>query len=57
MVGIGTAALVFFSLKGIVALFYWLIELLAFLVFKFLLTIRFAHVSAEMRSREFISLS
>lgn len=55
--GIGTIILVFFLLKGVVILFYWLINFVAFLIFKFLLAIKFAHISVETRSRDFISLS
>ncbi|MEK7513210.1 MAG: hypothetical protein AAB601_03340 [Patescibacteria group bacterium] len=51
------ALLAFGSLKGIAALFYWLIEFLAFLAYKFLLLTNFAHVATEMRSRKFVVMS
>jgi hypothetical protein len=57
MVNIGVAVLVFFILEGIAALFYWLVILVAFLVYKFALITGFAYLSLESRSREFILLS
>lgn len=52
------AALAFFlTVKGIAVLLYWLIGLMAFVVYKFLLIIGFAHISLESRSREFVMLS
>ncbi len=50
------AAAVFFIFKGIVALFYWLIALVAFILFKLLIVLGFARTSIESRSREFVLL-
>ena len=50
------AALIFFSLKGFVALFYWLINIIAFIMYKFMIAADFALVSYESRSREFVIL-
>ncbi|MDI6820656.1 MAG: hypothetical protein QMD65_00560 [Patescibacteria group bacterium] len=57
IIGIAISFFVFLTLKGIAFFFYWLIELIAFLIFKFLLAINFAHIGLETRSREFIVLS
>ena len=56
MFGLITAALLFFFLKGIAILFYWLIEFLSFIIFKFLIAVGFAHISSETRGREFVLL-
>jgi len=51
------AVLLFFTaMKGILALFYWLFTLLAYLVFKLLVLLGFAYFNLETRSREFILL-
>lgn len=51
-------AVVFFAIvKSFSFLLFWFVELTAFVVFKFLLLINFAHVSLENRSREFIILN
>lgn len=57
LLSLGAVAVVFFTMKGLAALFYWLIIFVAFVVFKFLIVIGFAYVSLESRSREFILLS
>ncbi len=54
--GIIIAAFLFFFLKGVAILFYWLIEFLSFILFKFLIAVGFAYVSLETRSREFVLL-
>ncbi len=47
----------FFSImKGFAILFYWLIEIIAFLIYKILLVSGFAYVTMESRTREFILL-
>ncbi len=51
------AAAVFFLFKGIVALFYWLIALVAFIIYKILIVLGFAYTNIESRSREFVLLS
>ncbi len=51
------AVLFFFTVKGIVFLLYWLIEFLAFILFKFLLIAGFAYITVENRGRQFILLS
>ena len=57
ILGFVAALLLFFALKGFAALFYWLVILFAFVVFKFLVVIGFAYVNLETRSREYIMLS
>lgn len=47
----------FFTAKGFLALFYWLIDLIAFLIFKALIVFGFAYVNLETRMREFLLLS
>lgn len=54
--GIGVSVLFFFSLKGIFAVLYWIIWLVSFLLFKFFLSVGFAHIGLQTRSREFIVL-
>ncbi|MBI5732921.1 hypothetical protein HY967_03110 [Candidatus Jorgensenbacteria bacterium] len=56
-IGFAVAVLAFFAIKGIAVLFYWFINAVAFMLFKFLLVLNFAYVSLETRSREFIMLS
>ncbi|MCL4404228.1 hypothetical protein M1432_02710 [Patescibacteria group bacterium] len=51
------AAAAFFLMKGIVALFYWLIAFIAFVVFKLMMVFGFSRTSIESRSREFVLLS
>ncbi|MFA6365347.1 MAG: hypothetical protein WCW78_03025 [Candidatus Paceibacterota bacterium] len=53
---IGLAVLLFFSLKGIGVLCYWLINMAAFLMYKFLIAADFAMITFETRNREFIVL-
>lgn len=50
------AAAVFFVLKGFVALFYWLIAFIAFVIFKIAIVTGFAATTVESRSREFVLL-
>ncbi len=47
----------FFLAKGTLAMFYWLIELIAFLILKMLLVFGFAYTNLETRAREFLLLS
>lgn len=54
--GIGVSVLFFFALKGIFAVLYFVIWFVSFLLFKFFLSINFAHVALQTRSREFIVL-
>lgn len=54
--GIGVSVLFFFALKGIFAVLYWAAWLVAFLLFKFLLSVNFAHIALQTRSREFVVL-
>ncbi len=54
--GIGVSVLFFFSLKGLFAVLYWVAWLVAFLLFKFFLSVNFAHIALQTRSREFIVL-
>ncbi|HXF44354.1 MAG TPA: hypothetical protein VNK70_02750 [Candidatus Paceibacterota bacterium] len=54
---VGAALLLFFILKGFFFFIYWLIEIVAFLTFKFLLISGFAYITLESRGREFIMLS
>ncbi|MFA6407173.1 MAG: hypothetical protein WCV80_00505 [Candidatus Paceibacterota bacterium] len=53
---IGAAVLLFFSLKGIAVLFYWFINMWAFLMYKFLIAADFALLTFETRNREFVVL-
>ncbi len=50
-------AALFFLAKGTLAVFYWLIESLAFVLFKVLIVFGFAYVNLETRTREFLLLS
>lgn len=56
LVSVGMAILLFFSLKGIAFLFYWFVDLIAFLVYKLLIAADFAVVTYETRNREFVIL-
>lgn len=56
-VGAGVAFLFFLTLKSMFAIVYWLIWFVAFLLFKFFLTVNFAHIALQTRSREFIILN
>jgi hypothetical protein len=47
----------FFAIKGILVFLYWLVALLAFLVFKMMIVFGFTYMNLETRSREFILLS
>ncbi|KKU98642.1 MAG: hypothetical protein UY32_C0018G0003 [Candidatus Jorgensenbacteria bacterium GW2011_GWC1_48_8] len=51
------AVLFFFTVKGVAFLLYWLIEFMAFILFKFLLITGFAYITVENRGRQFILLS
>ena len=55
--GLVLALVFFFSIKGMASLLYWFIELVAFVLFKFLLITGFARISLENRGREFVILS
>jgi hypothetical protein len=57
LIPLSTSILFFLFIKGIFALIYWLITLIAFLLFKLLIAFGFAHLSSEQRSREFVMLS
>ncbi len=50
-------AILFFLAKGTLALFYWLIEFIAYVIFKALIVFGFAYVNLETRTREFLLLS
>lgn len=54
---IAVAAAAFFAMKGVFALFQWVIVGVSFLAYKFLVVTGFAYVNFESRSREFILLS
>jgi hypothetical protein len=56
LISISLAVLFFFSLKGFGFLLYWLIDLIAFLVYKLLIAANFAAVNYETRNREFVIL-
>lgn len=47
----------FLIIKSIFAIFYWLIKLIAFILFKASIVAGFAYVSLENRSREFVALT
>lgn len=49
--------LIFLVAKGATFLFNWLIEFLAFVCFKILIIVKFAYISLENRSREFVALT
>ncbi len=51
------AAILFFVAKGAMALFYWLIELMAFLLLKIFIVFGFAYTTLETKTREFLLLS
>ncbi len=53
----GILALLFLSFaKGVFGLFYWLINGLAFILFKLLIVLGFAFMSLEIKNREFVLL-
>lgn len=54
--GVGLTVLLFFSIKSVMFLLYWLINLIAFLVFKLLIVANFAVPGYETRTREFVLL-
>ncbi|MFA5870586.1 MAG: hypothetical protein WC842_01695 [Candidatus Paceibacterota bacterium] len=54
--GIGVTVLLFFSVKSLMFLLYWLINLIAFLVFKLLIVANFAVPGYETRTRDFVLL-
>jgi len=54
---VGFSLFLFFVIKGIAFFFYWLIELMAFVLFKFLIVVGFAYISLENKSREFVILT
>lgn len=56
LASVAVAILLFFTLKGLGFLVYWLINLIAFLVYKLLIAANFATVQYETRNREFVIL-
>lgn len=56
LLGITLALLLFGTLKSIAALTYWIVEGIAFFIFKILVLVGFAKVSIEMRPHEFVSV-
>jgi len=54
--GVGVTILLFFSIKSLMFLFYWLINVIAFLIFKLLIVANFAVPGYETRTREFVLL-
>lgn len=50
-------ALLFFVVRSVLVLLYWLIKFFAFIVFKLLLAFGFIYVTSETKAREFILLS
>ena len=56
LLGITLALIAFGTLKTLAALTYWVIEGIAFLIFKLLLLTGFAKMSVEMRSHEFVNV-
>ncbi|MGC9610933.1 MAG: hypothetical protein ABSE68_01815 [Minisyncoccia bacterium] len=57
LIPFSACVLFFLFVKGIFALVYWLIALIAYMFFKLLIAFGFAHLSSEQRSREFVLLS
>lgn len=57
LLGIGLAFLFFVTVKGVAALFHWFFALIAFLLFKFLIVVNFAHEARESIPRKFVVLS
>ncbi len=57
VLNVSTAILVFFTLKGTAFFLYWLVEFIAFVIFKLLIVLGFAYINLQSRSREFIMLS
>ena len=55
--GIALAFSLFSLAKGITLFLSWVVSLFAFLVFKLLIVIGFAHTAEELRNREFVILS
>lgn len=53
---VGGLVLVFFALKGFLTLFHWLIAVVAYLAFKLLMALGFAHIGVATQSREFVIL-
>jgi len=56
ILGIGITILLFLSVKSIMFLLYWLINLIAFLIFKLLIVANFAVPGYETRTRDFVLL-
>lgn len=56
IIPISVCILFFLAVKGIFAVIYWLIALIAFLIFKLLIAFGFARISSEERNREFVLL-
>ncbi|MDO8469776.1 MAG: hypothetical protein Q7S84_02010 [bacterium] len=56
LLGVICALLIFGTLKSFASLTYWVVEGIAFLIFKFLLLTGFAKMNVEMRSHEFVSV-
>lgn len=54
--GIAMALALFLSLKGFFSLFLWLVTFFAFLIFKLLVALGFAHIATETVMREFVVL-
>lgn len=57
MAAIIVTFIIFMIIKGVAALFYWLIYFLAFLIFKLILVSGAAFIGSESRSREFVVLT
>lgn len=53
---VGSAVLAFLILKGFFTLIAWIVWFLAFLIFKALIAIDFAHIGTQTRLREFVIL-
>jgi len=54
--GVGLTVFLFFSLKSVMFFLYWIINLIAFLIFKLLIVANFAVPGYETRTREFVIL-
>ncbi len=54
LIGLGVALVFFLAARGIIALLLPLVLLLAYLIYKFLLSVGFVHISTETRTREFV---
>lgn len=56
-IGGGTLLLIFITLKGVAMFLYWIVEFIAFVIYKLLIVLGFAYINLQSRSREFIMLS